>query len=176
MSTMQLTLLLGAIGVVFALPLGYYAVYAPQQRQVGLIRAQVAQEDTTQQTRAEVAALLEQVERYQKRLPPAPDPSWLARGILMLAREAGIQVKSISQEPLQEFEFATRLSVTVDLSATYHQLGTLLDMVEGSSLFLRVERLTISRVWGEKAPMIRATFSTIHLPPVLPGPAAGQAS
>lgn len=165
---MKPAVLVGAIGVVTAVMIGYNAIYVPHQAQIGVIRAQIAQEQAKQQTRTNVAALLEQLERYRARLPQEPDSSWLVHELMGLAQQAGVPVTSITQSPPQTFESFTRLAATLTISASYHQLGALVDAIERSPHVLRVEsvRLTPSQV-AEQA-KVELGVSTVYVPPITP--------
>jgi Tfp pilus assembly protein PilO len=161
------TLLLGGIGVALTALLGYNFVYGPFQRQVGLIRLQLAEEQATQQTQGEVAAMLREVEQHRKRLPQDPEPSWLVREVVALSQKAGVQVSAITQEPPSLNEQFTRLAVTLQVSASYHQLGAFLDEVEHSDHFIQVDRVRMNRAQGTGPIAIELTLSTLYLPPIV---------
>ena len=183
MNAVKPTWLIYGIGIVLSWWIGYNYVHAPQQRQVRLIHTQIAQEQQLQRTQAEVADLLLQIDRYRKRLPEEPDPSWIVRDLVTLAQQAGIQLTSITQEaPQPSAQQLTRVAVAVQFSASYHQLGTFLDAIERSKRFIRVERLNIARVdpAASHAP-IQLVLSTMYFPPLtnerppMPAPVAGHA-
>ena len=159
------TLLAGAIGVALTLGVGYYIIYVPYQNRVSQIHTQVAEEQANQQTQAEVASLLQQVEQYRKRLPQGPDPSWLVREVVGLTESTGVTLTTISQDPPRSFGPFTRLGVKIQISTSYHQLGSLPDAIERSSHFIRVERFTVTRPSEEGQPAIATlVLETIHLP------------
>lgn len=160
-------LLIGVIGVALTAILGYNSIYGPFQRQVGLIRTQLTEEQTTQRTQAEVAALFQQVEQHRKRLSQEPEPSWLVREVMALSQKAGVQLTSINQEPLSPTEQFTRLTVTLQVSASYHQFGAFLDELEHSDRFIQVDRVRMSRFQQIGPVGIEVTLSTLYLPPVL---------
>jgi len=162
---MKSAVLIGAIGVAIAAPVGYYLFHAPHQRQVRLIRAQLAQEQAVRQTEAEVRALLEELAQYRKRLPQEADPSWLVREVVSRAQAAGIQLRTITQQAPQALDRFTRLAVHVEFPASYHQLGTFLDELERSDAFIRITQITVSPPQGEPAASIQLTLETLHLPP-----------
>ena len=155
-----------AIGVVLIGMVGYNLIYVPQQRETGLIEKKTAQERAHQQTQTEVSALLTQLEAYRKRLSPEPDPSWLVRRVVEFCREAGIEITTISQESPQPLQQFTRLIVNLQFTATYHQLGAFLDIVERSAQFIRVDDLQVDRPSqdGGRA-AIRLKFSTLYYIP-----------
>ena len=164
---MKPTLLIAAVGVALAAFVGYNFIYAPQRNQVGLIRGQIAEERATQQRQAEVAGLLEQLERYRKRLPQEPDPSWLVREAVELTEKVGVQVTTITPDAPKTLGQFTRLGVALQVIATYHQLGNLLDEIERSEHFLQVERMTVSRADEGRPASVSLTLSTLYVPRVL---------
>lgn len=170
--------LLAGIGVALSALLGYNVIHVPQQEQVRLSQAQVAEEQATQQVQAEVAALLSQVERYRTRLPEEPDPAALVRDVVELAQQSGVQLTSITRgtpETPQGFSDVTRLTVDLAGSASYHQLGAFLDALERSERFLRVERFAISRARDQEPTAVQMSVSTLYLPLLLPGaPGSGE--
>ena len=164
---MKPTLLIGAIGVAVTGLLGYNMVYGPYQRQVNLIRSQVATEHATQRMQAEVAALLQQVGQYHKQLPPEPDLSWLIREVVTLSQKAGVQLTTISQEPPVANDQFTRLGVTLQVSASYHQLGAFLDELEHSDHFIQIDRVNMRRFQDTGPISIEVALSTFYLPLVV---------
>jgi Tfp pilus assembly protein PilO len=169
---MKPAFLLGAMGIALAGLIGYNTVYVPQQQQMGLIRAQIAQEQANQQTAAEGLAQLQEIERYRTHLPPEPNPSWLARELVVLAQRSGVQLTTITQGAPQESGQFTHLTVNVQFTASYHQLGMFLDDLERSDRFIRVDRINVSRPTPEERPSIQLACSTVYLPPVLSGSAS----
>jgi Tfp pilus assembly protein PilO len=140
----------------------------PQQRRVSLIQAQVAQEQATQEMQQAVAALLDDLEAQRRQLPQEPDPSWLVREVVAVAQQSGVQLTTITQEPVQPFDQYTRLGVTLQLNASYHQLGAFLDELERSPAFIRVERIGLTRgVEDDKPAVIQVRLSTVYVPPLL---------
>lgn len=170
--------LLAGLGVALSVLVGYNAFYVPQRKQAHLSRLQAAEEQATQAMQAEVAALLAQVERYRTRLPEEPDPSALARDVVALAEQAGVQLTNIARsapEPLHGSPGFTLLTVTLTGTASYHQLGGFLDALERSERFLRVERFEISRT-GDRGPVsLKMSVSTVSVPLLLPAAAGSGA-
>ena len=162
--------LLIGIGVFMAALIGYNALYIPQQEQVRLSQAKIVEEQATQQVQAEVTGLLSRAERYRARLPQEPDPSALVRDVVELAQRSGLQMTSITREPPEASAEFTRLSVTLQCTASYHQLGAFLDALERSDRFLQVDHLQMDRRAPTEPIAIRLTMSTLHVPPlVAPG-------
>ena len=161
------SVLVGAIGVAIVFLVGYNWIYVPGRKQVGVIRAQIAQEQLRQRTAAEINTLLQEVERYRKRLPPEPAPSWLVRELRPLAEGANVQLIRIAQEPPRTLSQATRLAVSLDIVASYHQLGAFLDAVERSERFIQVEQIAFHATNAKRgeAPSMTVRFSTLSLTP-----------
>ncbi len=159
------------ISVAIAGLAGYNVGYVPQQEQVRLTQVQRFEEQANQQLQAEVAALLNQVERYRTRLLPVPDTALLVRKVVALAGQSGVTLGRITQETPKTFPQFTRLTVQLEGSASYHQLGTFLDDLEQSDLFIRVGRLQASRsTQGDDHPGdFTLSVSTLFVPSALPG-------
>lgn len=164
---MKPTLLIGIAGVALTVIVGYNGIYVPQRGQVSQIQAQLAEEQATQRMRVEVASLLESIEQHRKQLPQEPDPSWFVREVVALTKHADVQVATITQDSPQAVGPFTRLGVTLQCAASYHQLGTFLDDVERSDHFLQVERVNVTRVEDGKPAAIQLVLSTMYLPHVL---------
>ena len=164
---MKATVLIGVIGVAFGGAIGYYKVYEPNLEQARLIQQKAAQLHDDWHAQDEVASLLKQVEQFRKRLPPEPEPSWLSREVVELTRHAGLELSSITANAGQEFRGITHLSVSIQFEATYHEIGMLLDDVERSDYFLRVEHLDMSNQHAnDERPAVTLTLGTIYMPPV----------
>lgn len=162
---MKSTLLLGAIGIAVGGFVGYNYGYVPQQTTVRLIDAQLAQEQSNQNTGSDVAVLLKDLERRSKRLAPEADSSWLAREVVALAQQAGVEVTTMTQDPPQVSPQVTRLGVNLEFNASYHLLGSFIDQLEQGKAFMRVDRLELSEVPGQKGvAMVRLAVSSFYLP------------
>lgn len=169
---MKLSAIVAAIGVGLGLLSGYNIAYVSRQHRAQAIRAQMDEARATQDVRAQLATVLRQIEQYRKRLPESPDSSWLVHEVVPLAAQAGVQVTSIAQDIPQEFPSFTRLAINVDCVASYHQLGVLLDALERSPRYLRVDRIDMGRVLdGEERGTVRLSISTVHMPPLDPAAA-----
>ena len=163
---MRITFLVGAIGLaIFALA-GYNLIQKPYEEQRRLLKADYDQEQETQQQRATLAELLEELQRYRKRLPPEPDPSWLVRETVALSRQAGIALNNIAQRPPEPMGTLTRLTAQADFVASYHAVGTFLDQIEQSKFFIKIQQLTVTppRRYADGDPSIRLIVSSFYLP------------
>ncbi len=142
----------------------YYGIHVPAKNEIRLIQAQSPEERARQNTKEEVATLLAQIKRYRERLPSDADPSWLAQEVVELAQKAGVQLISITQVVPRSLDKFTLLSVNLQLTASYHQLGAFLDEVERSPHFIRVDSFSVDRAETDERGSVQVTFSTIVLP------------
>lgn len=174
MGNIKATLLIVVIGLAITGLFGYHMVYVPQQRKVALIQTQIAQSQSDQQSREEVAALFSAVEHYRKRLPESTDPSWLAREVVAIGKAAGVQFATINQQAPEDRVQYTRLTVNLTFSASYHELGAFIDAIEGSEHFMRVDHLVVGPPTpGSEKASIQLVLSTITVPKVAPGAGPG---
>jgi Tfp pilus assembly protein PilO len=165
---MKPALLIGAAGVALTGLAGYNVLYVPQKAQVRLIRGQIQQEQASQATQAEVGALLDDIAQHRIHLSQEPDSSQLAHRVLALAKKTGVELSTISHEPPQKLDQFTRLAVTMQFTGSYHQLGTLVDLIERSEHYMRIERVNVSRSTEEGRASIQLTVSTLFVLPIAP--------
>jgi len=164
---MNTTLIAGAIAVAVVVPAGY-TIHKGYQEKLRLVEAQTANEHSTQASQAQTAATFRQIEQYRKRLPNEPSPSWLVSEAMSLGERVGLQLSAIAQESPQEIQQFTRLAVTLEFSASYHELGLFLDRLEHAGSFIQVERLQVSPPKEPQGKVsIRLTLSTMYLRPIL---------
>ena len=94
-----------AVGVHF----GYHSAYVGPKVKLEQINRQLKEVGEEQELRRQVAASFQQLEEYQKRLAPKPDPDRLLQDVGRLAKGVGIEVGSISPEPSKRREGFTHL-------------------------------------------------------------------
>jgi Tfp pilus assembly protein PilO len=153
--------------------LGYNNIHAPHQTQVRVIQNQIAEEQATQTMQADVAALLDQVERYRKRLPQERDPAWLVTQVLPIADRHGLQFTSISRETPLDVGGITRLTISLQGTGSYHQVGAFVDELERSEMYLRVERLQLSPPVGDapaETGAVSLAINTLYMAPAVNQP------
>ena len=159
------------VGIVLALTIfiGYHAIYLPQRKTVASLEAKVTEELATQEMQKDVAVLLERLDHYRVRLSGEPDPSWLTREVVALSQKNGVQLTSVTQDLPQRLGDFTRLGVSLQFSASYHQLGAFLDALERSQYFIKVERVSVTRAQREGLADIQLILSTLYVPTGIPG-------
>lgn len=160
---------------VVAAAIGWYGIDQPQRARRLQTQTAYAEEQrkiTLQRDIADREALLG---AYRERLSTTADTDWLINQSALLAARAGIQFKTVKPDPPSAERGYTRLAVTVESLATYHELGRFVGHVESAQPFIRVERVKIgaASATDEAAADGRAsagrrkvllTLSTIHLP------------
>lgn len=177
---MKPTLLVAVIGLALGGLVGYHTIYAPQQEQARLIAVKAAQRQADQQAQDDTATLLKQIEQYRKRLPPEPEPSWLVQEVVAVGRQLGIELTTIAPDVPQETPQYTRLSVTLQFDATYHELGAFLDAIERSDAFIRVEHFDLAsqrdaaRERGAGKASVQLVVSSFYVPSVLQAAASSE--
>ena len=170
MRRIQQTLLPGVMIVAFAGFFGYHMVYRPQQAKLAEYPLELAREQVEYQAQADVAALVERLESYRRRLPPEANTSWLVNEVVSVANDVGVQVTRIVPEPPRDLQGMTRLGVSLQVSASYHQLGAFLDRIERAPVFIRVDRTDLSGASGatpSSERTIQVVLSTLYIPPFL---------
>ncbi len=161
---MKPSLVVGTVIVAITGLIGYHFVYEPHQREVQAIQNQIREEQSSQDALQDIATTLKQLEKHYKRLPTEPDTSWLVREAVKLAQETGVQFTTISQEAPRSIDQFTRLAVGVQLTATYHQLGTFLDRIEHAQSFILVERVQVSGHLDDGTNTVKIVLSTLYGP------------
>jgi Tfp pilus assembly protein PilO len=168
MAQLKQTLLLGTIIVAFAGFFGYHVAYVPQRAKLSEYPRVLEREQADYQAQAEVAALVERIESYRRRLPPKTDTSWLVNEVVSVANDVGVQVTRIVPEPPRDVQGVTRLGVSLQVSASYHQLGAFLDRIERAPVFIRIDRADLSgpsEVNASSERTIHVVLSTLSVPP-----------
>ena len=157
---------------------GHQTIYRDYRRTMTTLRAQLTDQQQTQGLREQMAKSLHEVERLRTRLPQNPETEWLMREIGRLAEEAGIQLTTIlpvGPKQVVGLEGVMTLSVALEFTAFYHQLGAFLSRVESAPAFIRVDELILART-GEGLAKVQLTVSTLYVPagaPPIPGPRKG---
>lgn len=153
---------------------GHRTIYRDYQRTMTTLRAQLTDQQQTQGFRGQVATSLAEIEHLRKRLPQNLETEWLVREVSRLAEGADVQLITIlplSSKQVGGVEGVMTLSVALEFTASYHQLGKFLSMVEGAPAFIRVDELILART-GEGLAKVQLTVSTLYVPagaPPIPG-------
>ena len=168
MTRLKRTLLPGTIIVAFAGFFGYHMVYRPQQAKLAEYPRALEREQGDYQAQTDVASLVERIESYRRRLAPQADTSWLVNEVVSVANDVGVQVTRIVPESPRDFQGVTRLGVSLQVTASYHQLGAFLDRIERAPVFIRVDRADLSGASDANPSSertIQLVLSTLYIPP-----------
>lgn len=159
---------------VAAVAIGWYGVYQPQRARLRQAQDDVAEEQQQTAVQRDIAARAAVLDAYQKRLPATADTDWLIRQTAQIAGSAGIPLQTVKPaEPTAEQEKGyTRLTLTVETLATYHEVGHFVAALESASPFIRVDEVKVAEAADERPTeggsanrrKMTLTVSTIHLP------------
>jgi len=153
---------------------GHQTIYRDYQRTMTTLRAQLTDRQQTQGFREQTAKSLQEIEQLRTRLPQNLETEWLVREVSRLAEEADVQlitILPISSRQVAGVEGVLTLSVALEFTASYHQLGKFLSTVESAPAFIRVDELILART-GEGLAKVQLTVSTLYVPagtPPIPG-------
>ena len=161
----------------FSLVLWSQFVEAPIKRAHGRIQKELADAKELHDARVRVKRLLDEMHAIREQFAPTAETEWLVTRLTAHAQEAGLRMEStVRHAPVAVQDFQ-QLSVTVQLSATYHQLGKLVSQLESSDKLMWVQDLDIAKSkeqlgWGADAarphasalPRVRLTLATLYVP------------
>lgn len=164
-------------GVLVGLILWFNVFVVPQQKAlaVGHSRLEKVRQDvsTTKQRMARLPALQAEIDRLMAQEPVAvgiPPERQVPEFFKVIAQTAkGAQVRLLGVEAKQEISQLTpgtsgflELSVQVDASAGYHQLGQFIDALESSNNFVRVQEFKIQSdpddLWHPQASFVLVVY------------------
>lgn len=146
---------------------GYSVIFVPTQKKVEYIQQQIVTEKENRRAQENMMGLVEELAQLRTALAESDDPSWIANEVVTHAQETGVQFSSVAQMDPKKINGYTHLSVQFDFSATFHELGQLVDLIERSPKFIWLERLDMeSPEEGEEQSTGQIVFSAIYVPPV----------
>lgn len=177
---MKESLVAATIIVALAGFVGYHKIYARHQAQRTQLLAELQSEEEQQRAAADVAQVYQQIERYRERLSPTKDTSWLLNEIVTIADASGVQLTTITPEAPNAIGPFTRLAVSLQFTASYHELGSFLDRLENAKPFFRVDQLSVAQTQADESSdstvaSIQLVLSTLYAPPPLPPVEGGGA-
>ena len=144
-------------------------VYSRVSQAAANIQAQLTEQRKVQELREQVAASLQQVEQMEQRLAPEPETEWLIRQVNRIAQETGTQLSAIVPQAPKSLQAFVHLTVALQLTASYHQVGRLLSALESSPSFIRVEQLEVTRKPETAVAQVQLLVGTLYVPPLVPG-------
>ena len=155
---------------VVAVGIGWYGIYQPQRDRHVSAHAAYAEEQQKAALQRDIAEREALLRLYRERLPKTPDTDWLINQSAAVAAEAGIQLNTVRPDAPSAEKGYTRLIITVESVATYHELGRFVSQLESAQPFIHVDRVKVAEAASavDKAPTgrrkIMLTLSTIYLP------------
>ena len=161
--------LLSAIIVLAVAGFFGYKIISEHQSEAQRLREQLQQESELGNRQAQLEESLGLVELYRRRLAPGQDVVWLLRTVGELANEADIHLSAISPQPPKHRGDFTQVSVSLRLTASYHQLGRFLSRLESAEHLLRVDKLNLASKASGDGPSeaeVELVVSTMYLPPL----------
>lgn len=172
-------ILLATLGVVvLGLMIAQRMITAPHQRQLKQVEEQIQQEDELLRIQQGIAGLWPKIEILQQRLPESVSSDWLTREVARLAEQVNLRLASIEPDvPRGYHQGSMRVAVTVQLDCGYHEVGTLVSLIESSPLYMHVDELEmrpasqLSEVTMQSDPQqakthVRMVLSTLSFPPL----------
>lgn len=171
-------------GVIVSILIGFFSltlwsqfVDAPIKRARLGMEKELVEAKELHDARIRVQRGMDEMRALRGQFAPTSDTEWLVNRLASRVQEAGLRMESIvphAQVSVQDFQ---QLSVTVQLSAGYHQIGALLSQLENSDELIWVQELDIARPqeqagWGSEAararsstlPRVRLTLATLYVP------------
>ena len=147
---------------------GYHIAYVRPRETLQQVEQQLEEARQEQELRQQVAQSLNVLDQQRQRFAPRLDPDWLLQEVGKLAREAGVEVASLSPQTTQQGGEFTQLAVTLQFESTYHQLGQFLSRIERAPQSIRVDDLDLTPERGNTGTAkIRLVLSTLYVPPLL---------
>ena len=157
-------------------------VEAPLVRARTRIQQELAEVKELREAQLRVHRLRENLRAMQGQFAPTTDTEWLVNRLASRVQEAGLRMESIDPHAPVTVQDFQQLSVTVQLSASYHQIGKLLSQLEGSDELIWVQDLDIDKAparssWGadptrlgsSTLPRVRLTLAALYVPEEIGG-------
>ena len=145
-----------------------YKIFLSDAREAQGVREQIEQELERGDRLTQLEAAFGVVESYREVLSPEREGVWLIRTVGKLAQEAGVHLSAVNPRRPRHFGEFTQLSVSLRLTASYHQLGHFISRIESAEHFLRVEQLDFtfaSEVDGAVGADVDLIISAFYLSP-----------
>ena len=139
-------IIVNAVIIALVLVIGAMFIYMPFTDKNKSMRANILIERDKNILIGKIKALNKYLKVYNKRIPEGGGVSWLLGEISSMASKENIEVSSIKPGNPDDYGLYTKLSVIVDATATYSQLGRFIAEIESSEKFLKVESVNIKRM------------------------------
>lgn len=145
-------LLLAAIGsgiALIAFVIGTQ-ILSTTQIKVSKLTQETAYESKRNVLLESINRLQMQLEERQKHLLPTLESAWLMNQLTKLTTSMGLTLLSIQPEKLPGSEKLKGVAIRGVLNCSYHQLGQLVEKIENSDTFMRIQELNLEKAATEE--------------------------
>lgn len=158
----------GVVVLVLAGYVGYHGVHRRYQQEMTQLQAQLHDRQEVQDMRTQLAGALGTLERKRQRLAPMPSVDWLVQEIDTIAAATGLRLTRIVPQRPESVDDFTRIAVSLEFSASYHELGTFVSSLESGPHLIHVDSLAIGRAASEEEGTSAMTLlvSAWYVPPL----------
>ena len=139
-------IIISAIIGALVLAIGVMFIYTPFAYKSKSLRSDILKERDKNVLIGKIKALNKHIKVYDKRIPEAGGVSWLLGEASRMAFKEQIEVSSKKPGNPEDYGLYAKLSVVLDISCTYDQLGKFISAIESSEKFLKVESVYIKRM------------------------------
>lgn len=139
-------IIVSAIIIVLVLAIGAMFIYLPFTHKNKFLRADILKERDKNLLIGKIKALSKYIKIYDKKIPNAEGVSWLLSEISNRASKERIELSSIKPGNPEIYGLYAKLSVIVDMTSTYNQLGKFIAGIESSEKFLKIESVNMKRM------------------------------
>jgi Tfp pilus assembly protein PilO len=145
-------LLRAAIGIgiaLIALIIGTQILLTTQTK-VSKLTQEIADESKHNILLESIHRLQMRLEERQKHLLPTLESAWLMNRLTQLTASMGLTLLSIQPEKFPASEKLQGVSIGMALNCSYHQLGQLVEKIENSDIFMRIQELNMEKAVTEE--------------------------
>ncbi len=139
-------IIVSTVIVVLVLAIGAMFIYLPFTYKNKSLRADILKERDKNLLIGKIKALGKYIKVYDKKIPDAEGVSWLLSEVSNRASKERIEISSIKPGNPENYGLYTKLSVIVDMSSTYNQLGEFIAGIESSGKFMKIESVNMKRM------------------------------
>jgi len=132
--------------IILTIAAGTMLIYRPFAGKNTSLRAEILKERDKNILIGKIRAFARHLKVYEKRIPESGGVSWLLGEVSDIASKEKIDVVSVKPGSPEDYVLYTKVSVIVDSSCTYDQLGRFISTVESSEKFLKIENINIKRM------------------------------
>ncbi|MDP2921617.1 MAG: type 4a pilus biogenesis protein PilO [Candidatus Omnitrophota bacterium] len=132
--------------IILTLATGVVFIYRPFAGRNTSLRTEILKERDKNILIGKIRAYAKHLKVYEKRIPESGGVSWLLGEISNIASKEKIEIGAIKPGNPEDYGLYTKVSVIIDSSSTYEQLGRFIAAVESAEKFLKIENVNIKRM------------------------------